>query len=78
MDIEMPTMNGPEVVAKIRELERTFKISGSKEVKIMMATSRDDMKMVSNSYEGGCNAYITKPATPEKIKKAFEELGLKA
>ncbi|MBF0330527.1 MAG: response regulator [Candidatus Omnitrophica bacterium] len=78
MDIEMPTMNGPQVVEKLRAYERSLKISGAKEVKIMMATSRDEMSMVAESYAGGCSAYITKPATEEKIKKAFVELGFKA
>jgi response regulator of citrate/malate metabolism len=41
-----------------------------------MVTSRSELDMVSTSYYEGCNGYLNKPPTREKIKKAIDELGI--
>lgn len=76
MDIEMPRMNGQEVVNKLRAIEQEMGIKGGKEAKILMVTSRSELDMVSTSYYEGCNGYLNKPPTREKIKKAIDELGI--
>ncbi len=74
MDIEMPNISGQQAVNKIRAIEKSMKVSGDKAVKILMLTSRDELAMVSASYYEGCNGYINKPPTPEKIKEALNSL----
>ncbi len=74
MDIEMPGLSGQQTVAKLRQTEASLGIKGDREVKILMSTSRNEMEMVSFSYYEGCNGYINKPPTQEKITKALKDL----
>lgn len=75
MDIDMPGMKGLEVVRRIREWEQTKKPEGAGEnAKILMVTVMDDMKSISSAFWEGCEAYMTKPISPDKIKSKLEEL----
>ncbi len=76
MDIEMPNMNGQQAVNRIRAIEQSLNIAAEKAVKILMSTSRDELSMVSASYYEGCDGYINKPPTAEKIKQALNSLGI--
>ena len=76
MDIEMPGMNGQEVVDHIRKIEQALQIGGDKGSKILMVTVKAALKDVSASYYRGCNGYLIKPTQPEAIKQVLEGLGL--
>ncbi len=76
MDINMPDINGPEVVKKMRQIEQLLGVPAVKQAKILMATTERDLKHVSLSYYDGCDGYLTKPATAEDVKKALKELGI--
>jgi two-component system, chemotaxis family, chemotaxis protein CheY len=69
MDIEMPGMNGQEAVDAIRKLEQGLLSSDMKPAAILMVTGRAAPEEVSSSYYRGCNGYLTKPISPEKIKR---------
>lgn len=75
MDIDMPGMCGQEVVQKIREWEgrqKTYKKGD--EVKILMVTVRADPESIVVSFRDGCEWYVIKPLTKEKLQDAFAKL----
>jgi len=63
MDIEMPDMNGLELLAIIKK-EPTWAT-----IPIMMASSTDDKEIVIAAIQAGANDYIVKPFS----KKQFIE-----
>lgn len=67
-DIQMPKMNGLEMIAKIREIDA--------EVPIIITSAYNDTDFLSRSIELGVNGYITKPINLshllQSIKKAYE------
>lgn len=58
-DIEMPVMNGYELVRKIRETDST--------IPILFISSRVSAKDVIKGYDIGVNNYIRKPCLPEEL-----------
>jgi len=77
LDIEMPEVDGYETLRSIRDIEKKEEdlVSKKNPVKVIMITVKNDIKSVSASYYQGCEGYCTKPVTPEKIKKALDEVG---
>ena len=76
LDFYLGDTRGSEVVQKIRDWERVNKVYGTdKETKIIMVTSSNMSKDIMASFREGCEAYIEKPATAEKIRKHLTELG---
>ena len=55
MDVVMPKMNGFEAVKKLREEPRT------REIPVIMVTTRGEGPNVATGYESGCTDYVTKP-----------------
>ena len=55
MDVVMPKMNGLDACKKIRETEST------KNIPIIMLTTRSEEDQVEMAFTNGCNDYITKP-----------------
>jgi DNA-binding response OmpR family regulator len=65
-DIEMPVMNGFEMVKKIRETNT--------DLPIVFATGKINAKDVMGGYEVGANNYIKKPFTPEELDAHIKAL----
>jgi two-component system chemotaxis response regulator CheY len=76
MDVEMPEISGHDVVGQMRDIERALQIPGGSEVKVLMVTVKKELKEVSTAYKHGCTGYITKPVTPENLKKAVADIGI--
>jgi CheY-like chemotaxis protein len=55
MDVVMPKMNGFEALRAIRRREAT------KEIPVIMVTTRGEGENVETGFETGCNDYVTKP-----------------
>jgi DNA-binding response OmpR family regulator len=55
MDVVMPRMDGFEACKKLREQEVT------REIPVIMVTTRGELASVENGYSSGCNDYVTKP-----------------
>jgi len=55
MDVVMPRMNGFEAVRRLREQEAT------RNIPIIMVTTRGELESVESGYASGCSEYITKP-----------------
>jgi two-component system chemotaxis response regulator CheY len=75
LDIEMPEMDGTEVLCKIKEIENQGNDPKGEPVKILMVTSQSDKKNVLTCIQAGCDNYIIKPFDKKKVFKKLQELG---
>jgi len=55
LDVVMPEMNGFEACRRIREQAAT------REVPIIMVTTKGEEQNIETGFESGCSDYITKP-----------------
>jgi two-component system response regulator len=70
LDIQMPKVNGIEVLEKIKADERT------KAIPVVILTSSNQSPDIKKCYGLGVNSYIIKPVEFEAYAKAIKELGL--
>lgn len=70
LDINMPRIDGVEVLRQLKTDERTKKIP------VMMLTTTDDPREVERCYGLGCSVYVTKPVEYDKFREAVIQLGL--
>ncbi len=76
LDIMMPEMDGHEALEAIRQIENEHGIAGLDGVKVIMTTVLGDSKNVIGAFRTGCEAYIVKPVSKEKLLEEMEKLGL--
>lgn len=70
MDVIMPKMNGFEACEKLRALAET------RDIPIIMLTTRSEEKNIETAYRSGCNDYVLKPINSiELITKIKSYLG---
>ena len=67
-DVNMPEMNGTELVKKARELPSC---SGTK---IVMVSTESAQDLIDQVMSDGADGYITKPFTPEKFQEKLTPL----
>jgi two-component system, chemotaxis family, chemotaxis protein CheY len=67
-DINMPEMNGTELVRKARELPSC---SGTK---IVMVSTESAQDLIDQVMSDGADGYITKPFPPEKFQEKLTPL----
>lgn len=70
LDINMPKMDGVEVLKRIKADEKL------KEILVVMLTTTDDPREVEACYRMGCNIYITKPVDFNKFAETLKRLSL--
>jgi CheY-like chemotaxis protein len=70
LDINMPRLDGVEVLRRIKADPLTAKIP------VIMLTTTDDPREVERCYELGCSVYLTKPVEYEGFIEAINRLGL--
>ena len=70
MDIRMPVMDGLKATEEIRKLDHP----DAKTVPIIAMTANAFDEDVQRSLKAGMNAHLTKPADPEQLYKALQEL----
>ena len=68
VDLEMPRMNGVELTAHVRADEKT------REIPIIMITSRATEKHQSMANSAGVNVYLTKPFSEETLMEHIHNL----
>ncbi len=70
LDLNLPVLDGYQVLKIIKNDERTRKIP------VIILTTTDNPAEVAKCYELGCNVYVTKPVEYEAFSKAIQNLGL--
>ncbi len=70
LDINMPIMNGVEVLKLMKSDEILKKIP------VIMLTTTDNPKEIDHCYALGCNIYITKPIDFIVFAETLKRLGL--
>jgi CheY-like chemotaxis protein len=69
LDFAMPGMNGYEVVAEIRKLERS-----EQRTLIMLVTAYSQAFLVSQDFRLSVDGYVTKPILPSDLLARVEDL----
>jgi len=70
LDINMPKMDGVEVLRRLKADSKTAKVP------VIMLTTTDDPREVQRCYELGCSVYVTKPVAYDEFVEAIKRLGL--
>ncbi|HEY2512559.1 MAG TPA: response regulator [Polyangiaceae bacterium] len=68
MDVMMPKMNGFEACRRIRDDPQT------KDIPIIMVTTRGEMENLETGYASGCSDYVTKPINGLELLTKLEDL----
>lgn len=68
LDLNMPGTDGREVLAEIKNNDRTKKIP------VIVLTTSDDQRDVNISYAHGANSYIRKPVAAEDLVRTIQLL----
>jgi CheY-like chemotaxis protein len=68
LDVKMPRLDGLEVLRQVKSDEQL------RSTPVVMLTSSQDERDVSESYRLGANAYVVKPVEFRRLKKVLEHL----
>ena len=68
LDMEMPDLNGNEVLKKIKENEKNFKLP------VFIISSNLNVETIRDAYKMGCWDYFRKPFSPEELKLKIEQV----
>ncbi len=68
MDIMMPQMNGIECCRRIKAEEAT------RDIKVVMVTTKSEYEKVKEAFAAGCDDYVTKPINRVEILSKLKEL----
>ncbi|MCJ8346430.1 response regulator [bacterium] len=76
MDIMMPEKDGVQALEEIRQFEMSYGINPEDNVKIIMTTAKSDAQTIFSTFRMGCESYIVKPVTKDKLAKEMRKLDL--
>ena len=77
LDINLPGMDGIQLLSAIRNTEKKLNIEKSCKAKILMTTSSRDKSRIVASIQSGCDDYILKPLNLNLIRNKLGKLGVK-
>lgn len=75
LDIQMPELNGLELLKIIRGKEAEKKIPQTSAVKVIMISASKDEKSLLTSFKLGCEGFIAKPITTAALTDQMKRLG---
>ncbi len=77
MDIEMPGMNGHEVVKQMRAIEKEHGVDDTGAFKLIMVSGYSDTKNVCKSFfQGYADAYVAKAELKDKLVEELKNIKL--
>ncbi len=71
-DINMPGMDGIEMLMRLRQIERLETLP------VIMVTTEGSEERINEAMELGASGYVLKPFTPERLVEQLAPLGLLA
>jgi len=77
LDINLPQMDGMQVLSEMIAAEIKFGVSNTHKAKILMVTSFTDRDHVIRCIQSGCDEYIAKPFDIDIIAKKLSKLGIR-
>lgn len=75
LDVQMPEMDGLQVLNRIRGMEREKNVPEDKRARVIMVTARNDKDTIVSSIQAGCNDYVVKPFDKTIVAKKLAKLG---
>jgi DNA-binding response OmpR family regulator len=70
LDVMMPKMDGLEACKRLRQQAET------RDIPIIMVTTRGETDSIAKGYESGCNDYVPKPINAQELlSKVKKHLG---
>ncbi len=76
LDVSMPDMDGTQVLAMMRKVEKDMGIEKANQAKILMVTAQSNMETVKTCIMSGCNDYVIKPFTKEMVAQKLKKFGM--
>ncbi|MHB2155932.1 response regulator [Calditrichota bacterium GD2] len=76
LDLNLPEINGLEVLKNIRAAEKLNHVPIKERAKVVVVSSTNDADVVMKAINLGCNGYIVKPFSKDKIINELKKLGL--
>ena len=70
LDLAMPKVNGFDVLRRIRSDQKT------KAIPVVVMTSSQEDRDITESYDLGVNSYVSKPVVFDEFAKTVAQLGL--
>jgi two-component system response regulator len=70
LDLKLPKIDGIEVLRRVRSDERT------RSLPVVVLTSSQEERDISECYKLGVNSYVVKPVEFDKFYKAVADLGM--
>ncbi|MCP4721623.1 MAG: response regulator [Desulfobacteraceae bacterium] len=74
LEIEMQGLDGPHVMKKIRQWERSKAISLAQGAKIILLSTGSPLDSVTTLLEPGYETWMEKPVTRDRLAKAFHQI----
>ena len=69
LDMELPHMNGLEVLQRLRADERTHRLP------VVILSSSNEEQVIVESYKRGANSYVSKPTDFAQFMESVRQLG---
>lgn len=76
LDIDMPEIDGKQVLQRIRGIEAEKDIEKSHRTKVIMVTSYSDKENIVSCIQAGCNDYVIKPFSLSTVSSKLQAIGL--
>ncbi len=70
LDIQLPRLNGLEVLQQLRAAPRT------RHLPVVILTTSTEQQDLLESYHLGCNSYIQKPVDYDRFLQVLQQLGM--
>lgn len=77
IDINLPDLIGVHTLSLMRKFENVKGIMNNRKAKIIMMTGTADEENVKDSLKNGCDNFLIKPVSKDKIEAKFKAVGLK-
>ena len=76
LDLDMPDLNGLQVLSEIITAETKLGVTKTQKAKILMVSSSTDKELVLRCIQSGCDDFLAKPFGINTVSKKLSKLGI--